>query len=225
MKLIAFEINGDALGVDIPTWLPSALEGSKPFKFSDTVEAGYRDITSVTNIHSFWTYTGRDYKYAKDVMKEHVISLATDEETGFNALAPQEMGIAAQWSVGAHAQHVSVLGLDNLVMAGQYYSLMTMKSREKRLSRAISEVYNRLFDNKETVLTDANNDGLITSFLNGREGTLQGDAEGLIDYINATASTAYELTGLRAKAWSPEGYTNMNDFCDYLIDILVNGNY
>ena len=96
------------------------------------------------------------------------------------------------------------------------------------MSRATSETFNRLFDNKDDVLDDVTSENLLVTFYQGRNGTEYNDPEGLIDYIKGNAGTKYAsggaLPGLAHKVWTPEGKT-MTELVTLLVDILVNGNY
>jgi hypothetical protein len=59
----------------------------------------------------------------------------------------------------------------------------------------------------------------------GREGTVEGDPEGLFDYIDSRVGTSYENTGLKNKSISPSGFATVSDFADYLLDIIKYGKY
>ena len=203
--------------------------GTITVQWSETLTSGWTDITGVIEIHQYAKYAEKDYKYARDQMKAHVASLGGgNEEAGFALLSAPEMGIAAQYNIGSHAQQLAVLGIDNLIDAGQYYAYQVYQARLSRLSRATSEIFNRLHANKDEVLDDMTNETLLVTFTQGREGTEYGDPEGLIDYIKGVTGTKYavggSLEGLEHKGWIPLGMT-MTQFTDLLVDILVNGNY
>lgn len=75
MILVAYMINELAVGAEIPVWRASEIGDNAPFKLVDTVPSGYKDITSITNLHSFGHATDRDFKAVRDEMKQHVIFL------------------------------------------------------------------------------------------------------------------------------------------------------
>ncbi len=206
----------------------------KIFMQSDNIsEPGHDNVTSIKN----WHYVaidedaniqskdliGKDYKWVRDQIK--ALALAA----GFNTLTPTEMGICVEHNVGTHAEQIATVGVDNLVLLGQQYNLRVMKSRQVRLSRAVSEVVNRLHPNRNEVLDDVNDELLLSTYINGREGTLQDDEEGLTDYIMGIAGTRYAsdgaVPGLIHKGWLPLGFANMNDFCVMLNNVIVNGTY
>jgi hypothetical protein len=59
----------------------------------------------------------------------------------------------------------------------------------------------------------------------GTEGTVEGDNEGLFDYILSRKNTTWENTGLSKQAYSPKGMADCQELSNRLIDILKNGNY
>ncbi len=53
-----------------------------------------------------------------------------------------------------------------------------------------------LFPDADIIMNDVSADNLLELYVrNGREGTLEGDPEGLFDYIEARSSTKYATTG------------------------------
>jgi hypothetical protein len=63
MLLTAYLINGQAVGVDLPSWEDSDLNGNPPFKAELTVSAGYTDISSMENWNKNWV---RDWSRCRD---------------------------------------------------------------------------------------------------------------------------------------------------------------
>jgi len=58
----------------------------------------------------------------------------------------------------------------------------------------------------------------------GREGTAQGDNEGITDYLNSVVGTGYEVTGMSIQSWTPIGMS-LADLISKVEDIILNGNY
>ena len=67
---------------------------------------------------------------------------------------------------------------------------------------------------------------LRESYINyGREGILEGDPEGLFDYIRSQSGSSFEVAGFSSHSYTPVGYANMSEFSVKILDILKNGNY
>lgn len=93
MKLTAFLIGGEALGVDLQTWSASDLSGSLPFLIEDTVSTGYEDISSITNFNKFGLAANADYAKIRTEIKALV------DATGYANLSDAEKKIALRWFV------------------------------------------------------------------------------------------------------------------------------
>ena len=75
--LLAYKIDGQCVGQDLQTWEHSDLRGNPAFKFAETIETGYADISSVTHFQEFGHASDNDFKFVRDRMKDHVIDLGT----------------------------------------------------------------------------------------------------------------------------------------------------
>ena len=82
--LQAYKIEDKAVGVELPSWGNLSLNENKPFLFSDTLQAGYKDITSIENIVSFGSSTNKDFKYIRDQAKYYVRQLGLNNSTIFS---------------------------------------------------------------------------------------------------------------------------------------------
>ena len=231
MKLTAYLINTDKVGVDITSWGDDTLLGNVPFKFEETVSSGYADITTVENIHKYgFDIEGYDYKKVRNIIKDLV------ETIGFSNLTANEKYIATIHKIGTHAERLSALNgnVENLVLIGLQYHVKVSDVRKIRLGFAVAEVHNRLgfitigpYTAAEIILSEILPYNYLYTFTElGLGGLCDNDnSEGLFDYLNSTVGSTWELTGLRSKPWTPEGMTDMEEFCDKMLDILQNGNY
>jgi len=71
--LLAYQISGQTVGVDIGTWNQDDLNGNPPFKIilsGDTVPSGYTEIDTIENWDSFALNIANDYSVVKFQIKE-----------------------------------------------------------------------------------------------------------------------------------------------------------
>lgn len=104
------------------------------------------------------------------------------------------------------------------------YHTSSIQSREARMTCCEAKVYNRLLPaDADVVINDMKTYGLTISYIrHGREGIEEGDAEGVLDYIQATEATTYELTGLVTKGFTPIT-GSLQDLVDELVAIIKDG--
>jgi hypothetical protein len=229
MKLGAYLIDNQAVGVDITFYEQAQLNGKRAFIAAETLTTDYRDITSIENWHTYGNNTGRDYRYVRDRIKELVIALGSGSEaTGFDLLSPQEKFIAVEHKIGSNEQRMAVVGMDNNIKLGLQYHKRVSDVRQVRAAYAIAELYNRLPDHAEEILNEIMLMGgnlFITYAFFGREGTQEGDVyAGIVDYFYGREGTEFEGNGIAQKPWTPIGMT-MLQLVDKLYDIVIKGNY
>lgn len=75
--LLAKLIGEDTVGVDIEGWSSADLNGDPPFKFSDSVESGYTDITTIQYL-SQYGHMLKDYKYVRRRILDVYYSIGWD---------------------------------------------------------------------------------------------------------------------------------------------------
>jgi hypothetical protein len=74
-KLIAYQISGQTVGIDIKTWVDSDLNGNEPFKIilsGDTIPSGYTDINIIEYWDQFAPNVANDYAVIRFAIKEIV---------------------------------------------------------------------------------------------------------------------------------------------------------
>lgn len=216
MKLWAYKDNGTPV-TDNGGWTASQLSGNAALQISDTEPStDYADVSTIEN----WANYGhliKDYKYIRSRIAGLVVSI------GWSSLSTTEKEIASEYFAVGQTERNEVHTIEEQVTNGTAYHKESVACRQMRLDRAVSEVYNCLTDtDAETVISDVTG-GLSEAYVHfGREGTLEGDPEGLFDYIEARSGTSYVLTGLAAKGFTPTQGT-LQDLVDDIMAILQNG--
>jgi hypothetical protein len=164
-------------------------------------------------------------------------SFKTCMEIGFNLLSTGDTLICAKHKVGSHAQIYGVFGdIDTQVNEMELYHERVTYCRKKRLNYVISRVHNHLehlnfagYTVPEIILSEIIPYNLIYLYEDlGLGGIVDGDnSAGLIDYVNCTANTPFNVVegGIRNKSWIPEALNNMGELADIMMDIFLNGNY
>jgi len=161
-----------------------------------------------------------DYKARR---KSIIIDVAT---RGFSNLNPREKKLASEHFAVAKADRDTVHTMEEQVTFGTKFHIHSIESRDNRRLSAVGEVYNRLTSGTDQMDLMADVSGLLEQYVKyGIEGTLEGDIEGLFDYIEGRTGTTWETTGLPSKTgYTIEGMT-LTQLKDRLMDILANGNY
>ncbi len=237
MKLLAYIINGDIVGVDLEKWDDDLLSGNKPFICSESVESGYVDISNIVNWSKFGINTGRDYKFVRNEIKILVIAIAGVDFTNWNNLTENEKIIASEYFCAPYSCRILMHTLQEQHVFAKIFNDSATQSRKDRFDHAISiirtkltwddtqEVVDEMMEQYEKPTTRKFNRNLANNYIYyGREGTVEGDPLGLFDYIEARVGTYYETLGLAAKGYIPETGT-LAELVTEIMDILKNGNY
>lgn len=93
-KLLAYLINGKAVGAELESWHTADLNGNPPFKLiftGDTVPTGYTDISSIQNWDLFGDMAANDYLVYKSQIKYLV------QNIGWSGLTTVEKDIAIRY--------------------------------------------------------------------------------------------------------------------------------
>lgn len=231
MKLYAYEINSNPVH-DLLSgggYTEADLGGNSPFLVlsgTETAPSNYQDIGSIENWATYGrngTHNGRpiDYKF---IRKEIYILVVA---SGFVNLTTPEKEIAAQWFVVDHLDRDTMYTTPQQIVYGAVHHANSVEAREARAGYVMMELYNRLETaDINTVMTDVSNDDLLHLYItNGREGTLQGDPEGLFDYMAAVSGTSYSGTGFAAKAITPLDGVTLAALTDQICTVLKDGIY
>lgn len=207
------------------------LSGNTPFVAVSAVTSPYENISSIENWNAYGDRTGADYKKYRDAIRDIVKNEYGDGsvEQGFTALTSTQKEIAAKNKIGTHDQRLNTLGFDNMVLTGLDYHNKVSQVREVRMVYATTYVWNSLGIDEATEIMDdvivSGNNMFITYTFFGREGTAEGDREGITDYFYGRSGTTFENKGMVDKDFEPDGFADMKELTDKVYDVLINGNY
>jgi len=233
MKLLAYLINEQMVGVDIDSWDHADLGGNPAFKKSETVDAGYGEVTGIENIYKLNANADFDYKAGRALIKEKVIAIAGADFADWDSLSQAEKEIASELFIVPKVKRDTVHSLDEQIANGINFHKKSTECRQDRMFIAMSEIYNRVDDNSccceicddmsEPMSGTGDLKHLFTEA--GREGTEEGDSEGMFDYIEGRVGTVFEGVGFKDKDFTVIGMANMEELSDKLIDIMKHGKY
>lgn len=227
MKLCAYLINGTPLN-QLDKYLKTDLNGNKAFEFiedADPIPSGYQDISSIMNWWNFGTACNKDYK----VIRDEIIVLAAT--IGWSNLTSEEKSKTAEIFAVGQTERDEIYTLDEQINLGMNHHIRSMESRKMRAMIVQMHLFNRLSKaDWEEVANDT--EPLLPYYLEqGREGTVEGDSEGLFDYVDGDSRSSHTWdgtgseVGFRNKTYTVSGYSNCSDFADVLLDILKYGKY
>jgi len=219
MKLWALKVNGTAI-TNNAGWNESELQGNEPLIVAGIQPSvDYEDVSTIENWKTYGPLL-KDYKFIRREIQVLVVMI------GWESLTLEEKRIASSMFAVAQAERNEVDTTQEQVAHGVDFHECSIESREARLNRGVSEILNRLeWADAQDVVSSLGTQSLDTSYLHfGREGTLEGDPEGLFDYIEARVGTSFETTGLAAQAYVPTSGTLASLIVD-LMSILKDGIY
>lgn len=190
------------------------------FQASDTVPSGYSDFSSIENWHLYGYETGKDYKVIRSEIKSlyqsiQWVNLSTTEKT-----------ICANYFIPPKIERDEVYTTEQQIMLGLLFHSNSIDARKTRYAYAAMEVYNRLTKvESEEVINDVVSNNLVEKYIsNGVEGTLEGDEEGIFDYVESVTGTSYQSSGLATKSYIPDGMS-LTQLIDRIMEILRDGKY
>lgn len=218
MFIYAYLLNGVTPVSNVESYDNVQLNGNIPIVIATSLPDNYEDISSIRNWWKYGTNLNKDYKFIRREIMNMVSSV------GWLNITPEEKIIAATIFAVGKTERAVIFNIEDQILNGIIFHKQSVKSRVTRENRAVSEIYNRLTPGDQAdLLNDISN--LIDIYVKfGIEGTLEGDPEGLFDYLESRSNTSYATTGLLSKNYSVEGMT-INQLSNTLIDILKNGNY
>lgn len=169
----------------------------------DFESIGDTDVTGTGALILFLQVGRHDYKSFRDSLKDWVT------EQGFANLSAQDKYIAARFFACSYADQMTVLDFPSYVAFSADHHGASVDCRVKRLIKAQTHVYTRLSvsDAKTLAITVVGNGLIMLYYMYGVEGTLEGDPEGLFDWIEAREGTTFEATGLAVQQFTPTNGT------------------
>jgi hypothetical protein len=163
------------------------------------------------------------YKDYKKVRVDYAIYIAS--QGGFLSLVESEKIIAACNFLVGLSDRLSVLSLDDQLIYGLKFHKASVEARDSRVKSSMIYIYNKLSQSDIQSMFQNPIDSMITRYINfGIEGTLEGNVDGLFDYLEARTGTLYETTGLSAQNYTPISGT-LQDLVTKIMGILKDGNY
>lgn len=230
MKLLAYNISGQTVGVDIQKWNESDLDGNKPFIVNSFAEnaSGYTDITSIQNWNRYGLDYAADYGAVKfgisDVFKEKSWSGLTNIEKDICIdyyVYPSEM--EAAYYLMTTKGFTQKEAEEHLIKAWHRHHLSFIESCRDRWNYAKYVVLLYLNRSDAEALFFTVKD-LINNYVEiGILGTeYEQSVSGIMDYVYSTGS--YTTTGLEKSGFTLKKGT-WAEFKNELKKVFVNGNY
>lgn len=230
-QLLAYQISGQTVGVDLTSWQIDDLNDNPAFIFimtGDTIPNNYVDISSIENWDSFGFSIVNDYSCIKFAIKDIVI------DNGWNTLTNNEKDLAIQYYSYPDPTTAVIYLMTTKGMSQQQAQAFLTKSWHKHHLKNIVAYTQRWNYAKYTVLQYLNRaDGedlfntvkpLIDLYIEiGIIGRDFGDNnDGIIDYIFST-------NGFTGQGLEENNYTLLqgtwDDFKSALYAVLVDGIY
>jgi len=205
--------------------------GTNPAYLSETLTSGWIDVTSIENLNAYSTRatirstgTIADYKLIRNEISTLLAA------TTFAALSVPEKMIVCNMFLVSVTDRDTIYTTAQQIGLGQLFNKYSVGARTLRVSKASSEIYNRLTKTEalQIVKDVTTTDSLFFDYINfGVEGTVEDGAgqEGLFDYMLSRAGTPWATTGFSSYGYTPIGYANMSDFADDLMVVLKDGIY
>jgi hypothetical protein len=230
-QLLAYQIGGQTIGIDILSWNNDDLNGNQAFKIiisGQTIPAGYVDISSIANWDVYGETMANDYLVVRFEIREIC------NYRGWAGLTNAEKDLAIKHYVSYDPTDAVIYLMTTKGMSQQQaqgYLLVTWhKYHAKLLEACTQRIYYMKFvvpqflslTDAEKLFDDCSN--LIYEFTElGRFGIDMGDKkEGILDYLMSTH-------GFAGKGMEESGLTltqgTWDDFRLALQNILIDGIY
>ena len=183
----------------------------------DYATNGAINVTTFTTLRVMYNLFRIDYKQFRSGMYALVI-----EKGGFSYLTVDEKDMACRHFIVLRADRDTLYTLEDQIDQGVVFHGLSVECRHERRKRAEAEIYGRLSSaDQMSVMNDTAM--LLENYVKfGVEGTLEGDVEGLFDYIESRVGTSFAATGLLNKGYIIDGMT-LADLSARLMNILKNG--
>jgi len=230
-QLLAYQISGQTIGIDIGTWNDSDLNGNSPYLMilsGQTIPNGYVNISSIVNWDRFGVTIANDYLVVKFEIKDLCVS------KGWNNLTNDEKDLAIKYYsypdfTSAVIYLMTVKGMSQPNAQG-----FLLLQWHRHHGGVLNSCKQRWYYVKFVVpkfLSFLDSDDLLNSIepliatLNniGRQGINYGDnKDGIMDYVESTNS--FTGQGLRQAGYTLL-YGDYDIFIAEIKDVLINGIY
>lgn len=230
-KLLAYQISGQTVGIDIQSWMDVDLNNNKPFKIitsGETIPNGYVDISSIENWDNFGTGIANDYLVIKFEIRDII------DNIGWSGLTDVEKDLGIKYyvypDINTAIEYLMTIRGMSLEEAKTYISTKwhvhhgnVLESSKKRWYYVKMVVIKYLSFLDAEDLFDTTQQLIYEYIEMGRLGIDYGDNNnGIMDYLMST-------NGYMGQGLEENNYTlitgTWNDFKEELKNVLVKGIY
>lgn len=229
--LLAYTINGQTVGVDLPSWNSEDLNGNQPFMLilsGQTIPSSYEDISSIIHWNQFGCIVANDYLVCKNQIKMLV------DEIGWTNLSNTEKDLTIKYYAYDNPTDAVIYLMTTKGMTQQQAQGFLLLQWHRHHSGVVNTCKQRWYYVKFTVpqylnFYDSEDllgtiESLIFSLIDmGIQGINYGDKkEGVMDYVEST--NCFIGQGLKQS-----GYTLIQGTWDEFIlqikNVLIEGIY
>jgi hypothetical protein len=229
--LLAYQISGQTVGVDLTSWSNVNLNGNSAFiiiNSGQTIPNNYVNISSITNWHLYGGIISNDYLVYKNCIKSIV------EKIGWSGLTNVEKDLAIQYFAYPDATSAVIYLMTTkgyTQQQAQYFVLEQWHKHHGNLIEACKQrwYYAKLvvpmflnFSDSEDLLNTV--EPLVFAYNDmGRLGINYGDKkDGIMDYIESTNS--FSIQGLKENYYTLITGT-WEIFINAMVNVFVEGVY
>jgi hypothetical protein len=243
MKLGAYKINNIPVS-EMTSVNVADLKGKEPYLIAEKMPSGYKDISTIENMHLYGRALVGSTRYFMDwkcLQREIKIltleKVKNDLNNNWNKLTLNEKLIVCNYMLSKIPPAIfSALVPDaseRSKIAMQYdLNNRTARGNYSNGTGRIQAVRLYLFDKLGAtsaleVLSEIVKDGLFQLYEGGTEGTEESGQVGINDYFLARKKTPYTNTGLKKQKYKvvDGSEDTIKEVADNLAEIINNGNY
>lgn len=203
------------------------------YEVQQALQPGWDDVSSIENWDSLWPVIGRDYKVARTEIFSLAWAKMLGDPANWDNLTDAEKEISARWFVVPKELRDTVFSTSEQIPLSELFDANSIEARRIRYTKAKYEIYNRLtLAQANTIIQETENSisaatpNLREMYVTyGREGVVEGDPEGLFDYVRSQAGTSFASSGLGDHDYVPVGYADMPSLAAAIFNILKYGIY
>jgi hypothetical protein len=231
--LLAYQIDGHTVGIDLSQWNPADLNGNQPFKIIEsgtTIPSGYTDISSIVNWNAFGMGVANDYLVIKNAIRDLVSAVV------WSGLTSVEKDISIQYYAYSTDMEAVIYLMTEKGMTqqeAQYFLLQEWHKHHKGVMNTCQErwYYVKLtvpmflsFNDCENLFSDATVLSLVTQMNEmGLLGTDAGDnRDGIMNFVESTGG--FTGNGLKEKGYALEQGT-WEIFIQAIKNVMLEGIY
>lgn len=223
--------------IDERPFVSEEVSGIYEYTLAETLPSGFEECDTIEDWDKYGHHTGKDYKVRRKEIQTRVYTKILGNPDNWDMLTLAEKKIASKYFLVPRVLRDTVhtdLEQNNNGLIFDEESCAVRSQRYKMIkpllyNRLEMEDANEVIDDMWEIYAKVNGKEYTRSLVEnyimaGREGTLEGDPEGIFDYVLARTGTSFEHTGLLQKGFVTT-YGTLQELCNKFIDILKNGNY